>query len=127
MPRSTCRASFRVDSCENADFTPFWIANAIQVTGNAKLAEKIAERPEVDRIEPSRVTKVPEPLPGKEVARINAIEWNIDRVNAPASGTNSASAARASSGQLNVRFAKRTGDTVLNSLRVSERPDKATP
>ncbi|GAA4192194.1 hypothetical protein GCM10022252_33190 [Streptosporangium oxazolinicum] len=70
-------------TAERADFTSFWIANAIQVTGNAKLAEEIAKRPEVDRIEPGRVVKVPEPLPGKEVAKINAIEWNIDRVNAP--------------------------------------------
>ncbi|GAA3416631.1 malectin domain-containing carbohydrate-binding protein [Streptosporangium vulgare] len=30
-------------------------------------------------------------------------------------------------GQLNVRFAKRTGDTVLNSIRISERPDKGHP
>ena len=30
-------------------------------------------------------------------------------------------------GQLNVRFAERVGDTVVNSIRISERPDKATP
>ena len=30
-------------------------------------------------------------------------------------------------GQLNVRFAERVGDTVVNSIRVSERPDKAAP
>ncbi|MFC7649769.1 malectin domain-containing carbohydrate-binding protein [Streptosporangium lutulentum] len=28
-------------------------------------------------------------------------------------------------GQLNLRFVKRTGDTVVNSIRISERPDKA--
>ncbi|WP_436757587.1 S8 family serine peptidase [Streptosporangium sp. V21-05] len=70
-------------AAESVDFTPFWIANAIQVTGDAKLAEEIAKRPEVERIEPSRVTKVPEPLPGKDVAKVDAIEWNINRVNAP--------------------------------------------
>ncbi|WP_433258922.1 malectin domain-containing carbohydrate-binding protein [Streptosporangium sp. CA-135522] len=30
-------------------------------------------------------------------------------------------------GQLNVRFAERTGDPIVNAIRISERPDKATP
>ncbi|MEV4185654.1 S8 family serine peptidase [Streptosporangium canum] len=70
-------------TAEHADFTPFWIANAVQVTGDAKLAEEIAKLPEVERIEPGRVIKLPEPLPGKETAKVDAVEWNIDRVNAP--------------------------------------------
>ncbi|MGV9778562.1 S8 family serine peptidase [Streptosporangium sp. NPDC003464] len=70
-------------TAQHADFTPFWIANAVQVTGDAKLAAEIAKLPEVEQIEPSRVTKLPEPLPGKEVAKVDAVEWNIDRVNAP--------------------------------------------
>ncbi|WP_424533291.1 S8 family serine peptidase [Sphaerisporangium viridialbum] len=70
-------------TAERADFTPFWIANAVQVTGGAKLASEIAKLPEVERIEPTRVTKLPEPLPGKAVAKVQATEWNIDRVNAP--------------------------------------------
>ncbi|ACZ86433.1 S8 family serine peptidase [Streptosporangium roseum] len=70
-------------TAEHADFTPFWIANAVQVTGDAKLAGEIAKLPEVERIEPGRVTKLPEPLPGKETAKVDAVEWNIDRVNAP--------------------------------------------
>ncbi|WP_326822238.1 S8 family serine peptidase [Streptosporangium sp. NBC_01756] len=70
-------------TAQHADFTPFWIANAVQVTGDAKLAAEIADLSEVERIEPSRVVKLPEPLPGKEVAKVDAVEWNIDRVNAP--------------------------------------------
>ncbi|MFF5213037.1 S8 family serine peptidase [Streptosporangium sp. NPDC000396] len=73
----------RLLTAEHADFTPFWIVNAIQVTGDTKLATEIAKLPEVERIEPSRAAKLPEPLPGEQVAKVNAVEWNIDRVNAP--------------------------------------------
>ncbi|MFI6509303.1 S8 family serine peptidase [Streptosporangium sp. NPDC050855] len=73
----------RLLTAESADFTPFWIANAIRVTGGSKLAEEIAKRPEVDRIEPGRVAALPKPLPGRQTARVDAVEWNIDRVNAP--------------------------------------------
>ncbi len=66
-----------------ADFTPYWIVNAIKVTANAKLAAAIAERPEVERIEPVRTLTVPKPEQGKAENKINAIEWNIDRVGAP--------------------------------------------
>ncbi|GII32892.1 hypothetical protein Pmi06nite_63340 [Planotetraspora mira] len=34
---------------------------------------------------------------------------------------------RVTDGQLNVRFAERSGDTIVNVIRISERPDKATP
>ncbi|MEU9888626.1 S8 family serine peptidase [Sphaerisporangium sp. NPDC051011] len=65
------------------DFTPFWISNAVQVTGDAKLAGEIANLAEVKSIEPTHVTKLPDPIPGRPVAQVNAVEWNIDRVKAP--------------------------------------------
>uniref|UniRef100_UPI0013B3BA6F S8 family serine peptidase n=1 Tax=Nonomuraea lactucae TaxID=2249762 RepID=UPI0013B3BA6F len=68
---------------QNADYTPFWIVNAVKVTAGPKLAAEIAKLPEVDRIEPIRTVKLPEPGPGKAEAKVNAVEWNIDRVNAP--------------------------------------------
>ncbi|GII84747.1 hypothetical protein Ssi03_27370 [Sphaerisporangium siamense] len=73
----------RLLTAESAEFTPYWISNTVRVTGDAKLADEIARLPEVRRIDPTRVTKLPEPLPGKEVAKVNAVEWNIDRVRAP--------------------------------------------
>ncbi|GII91896.1 S8 family serine peptidase [Sinosporangium siamense] len=66
-----------------ADYKPFWIANAVQVTGNAKLADEVVRTPQVVRIDPVRDIKLPDPIRGKETAKVNAIEWNIDRVNAP--------------------------------------------
>ncbi|MGS2640213.1 S8 family serine peptidase [Streptosporangium sp. LJ11] len=66
-----------------ADFTPFWIVNTVKVTGDAKLAAEIAKLPEVTAIEPSRVVRLPDPEPAKEVkATAASVEWNIDRINA---------------------------------------------
>ncbi|MCA2221707.1 S8 family serine peptidase [Nonomuraea aurantiaca] len=66
-----------------ADYTPYWIVNAVRVTADPKLAAEIATLPEVDRIDPVRTVSLPKPAPGKAVAKVNAVEWNIDRVNAP--------------------------------------------
>jgi len=66
-----------------ADYTPFWIVNAVKVTAGAKLAAEIATLPEVERIDPIRTLTLPKPVPGKAEARVNAVEWNIDRVRAP--------------------------------------------
>ncbi|WP_336206476.1 S8 family serine peptidase [Nonomuraea sp. LPB2021202275-12-8] len=66
-----------------ADFTSYWIVNAVKVTAGAKLAAAIAELPEVERIEPIRTLTLPKPVQGKAENRINAVEWNIDRVRAP--------------------------------------------
>ncbi|SDG35616.1 Serine protease, subtilisin family [Sinosporangium album] len=66
-----------------AEYTPFWIANAVRVTGNSKLAATVVRTPQVVRIDPVRTIKLPEPIPGTSQAKLNAVEWNIDRVNAP--------------------------------------------
>ncbi|MCG5219990.1 S8 family serine peptidase [Streptosporangium soli] len=68
---------------QQAEFTPFWIVNAVKVTGDAKLAGEIAKLPEVDRIDPVRTLSLPKPVPGTPVAKVNAVEWNVDRINAP--------------------------------------------
>ncbi|MDA0637259.1 S8 family serine peptidase [Nonomuraea sp. MCN248] len=66
-----------------AEYTPFWIVNAVKVTAGSKLAAQIAELPEVEGIEPVRTLTLPKPAPAEAQARVNAVEWNIDRVNAP--------------------------------------------
>jgi subtilisin family serine protease len=68
---------------QKADYTSYWIVNAVRVTAGEKLAAEIAKLPEVDRIEPVRTVSVPKPVTGKAEAKVNANEWNIDRVNAP--------------------------------------------
>ncbi|SDG00322.1 Carboxypeptidase regulatory-like domain-containing protein [Sinosporangium album] len=70
-------------TAKKAEFTPFWIVNAVKVTGDAGLAAEIAELPEVQRIEPDRAIPQPQQATGKEVPKVNAVEWNIDRIGAP--------------------------------------------
>ncbi|MEO3868119.1 S8 family serine peptidase [Nonomuraea sp. B12E4] len=70
-----------------ADYTSYWIVNAVRVTAGEKLAGEIAKLPEVDRIEPVRTLSLPKPVPGRAEPRVRvndeAVEWNIDRVGAP--------------------------------------------
>ncbi|PRX67477.1 subtilisin family serine protease [Nonomuraea fuscirosea] len=76
----------------HAEYTPFWIVNAVKVTASEKLAAEIASLPEVDRIAPTRTVSLPKPITGKAEPQVRAttagkgvqaVEWNIDRVNAP--------------------------------------------
>ncbi|SEH03392.1 Serine protease, subtilisin family [Nonomuraea solani] len=67
----------------SADYTSYWIVNAVRVTADEKLAAEIAKLPEVDRLDPVRTLTLPKPISGKAEAKVNAIEWNIDRVGAP--------------------------------------------
>ncbi|SDH34747.1 Serine protease, subtilisin family [Sinosporangium album] len=70
-----------------ARFTPFWVVNVVRVTGDAALATEIAKLPEVERVEADPVVTMPEPAraaePAKAHAKVDAVEWNIDRVEAP--------------------------------------------
>jgi subtilisin family serine protease len=66
-----------------ADFTPYWLVNAIRVTGDADLLGDIAVRSDVAEIAADDPVELPKPLPGSPVETVNAVEWNIDRINAP--------------------------------------------
>ncbi|WP_328807592.1 S8 family serine peptidase [Nonomuraea antri] len=68
---------------QHAEYTPFWIVNAVRVTAGAKLAAELAKLPEVERIDPVSTVALPKPVPGTAEARVQAVEWNIDRINAP--------------------------------------------
>ncbi|MFG2985957.1 S8 family serine peptidase [Streptomyces sp. NPDC048258] len=67
-----------------ADYTSYWIVNAVRVVGSEKLAGALAQRPEVSRIDADDKIVLPEPVAGKqEKAAADAVEWNIDRIKAP--------------------------------------------
>ncbi|MFF0449998.1 S8 family serine peptidase [Streptomyces sp. NPDC004609] len=68
---------------EGAAYESFWIVNTIKVTAGKALAEKIAARPEVAALEADDPLPLPEPLPGRAEPGVNAVEWNVDRINAP--------------------------------------------
>ncbi|MFE0583306.1 S8 family serine peptidase [Streptomyces sp. NPDC058874] len=67
-----------------AEYTSYWIVNAVRVVGSQKLAGTLAQRPEVARIDADDKVELPKPAEGRrEKAVADAVEWNIDRINAP--------------------------------------------
>jgi subtilisin family serine protease len=67
----------------HAKYNSFWIDNSLFVTGDSGLLAEIAARPEVAAVEADEPVALPDPLPGASEPSVNAVEWNIDRVNAP--------------------------------------------
>jgi subtilisin family serine protease len=65
------------------DYETFWIANTIRVAGDEQLLEQIAARPDVAEVTADRTYRLPEPEAGDDEQQINAVEWNIDRIQAP--------------------------------------------
>jgi subtilisin family serine protease len=66
-----------------AQYRVFWLANAIQVTGDKALLDELAAQPEVEQIAADKTYYIPDPIVGTEEAQVDAIEWNINRINAP--------------------------------------------
>ncbi|WP_329440535.1 S8 family serine peptidase [Streptomyces sp. NBC_01426] len=67
-----------------AEYTSFWIVNAVRVVGSEKLAGTLAQRPEVARIDADDKVSLPKPAEGsREKTAADAVEWNIDRIKAP--------------------------------------------
>ncbi|MFD9458643.1 S8 family serine peptidase [Streptomyces sp. NPDC059985] len=67
-----------------AEYTSYWIVNAVRVVGSQKLAGFLAQRPEVSRIDADDKVTLPKPAEGnREKALADAVEWNIDRIKAP--------------------------------------------
>lgn len=67
-----------------AEYTSYWIVNAVRVVGTEKLAGTLAQRPEVARIDADDKVDLPELTDGKrEQSAADAVEWNIDRIKAP--------------------------------------------
>jgi len=64
-------------------YQPYWIANAVRITGDEAVLEQVAALPEVDKILAVRTYDMPKPEPVKELNQVDAVEWNIDRIRAP--------------------------------------------
>lgn len=65
-----------------ADYRPYWISNRIQVTGDAKLIDLIAARPEVAGIEEPKSIKMPDPIISPDTGP-TAAEWGLLNIGAP--------------------------------------------
>ncbi|MEH1169576.1 S8 family serine peptidase [Micromonospora sp. CPCC 205539] len=71
-------------TARKAPHTAYWIANAVRVTGDRRLVDEIAKRPEVARIEASRSYPLARPAPAAgNRAGTNAVEWGLTNINAP--------------------------------------------
>ncbi|MER6915137.1 S8 family serine peptidase [Streptomyces sp. NPDC000594] len=66
-----------------AEYTSYWIVNAVRVVGGPKLADAVAQRPEVARIDAEDTVSIPKPIKGERERAVDAVEWNIDRIKAP--------------------------------------------
>ncbi|WP_328404616.1 S8 family serine peptidase [Streptomyces sp. NBC_00390] len=66
-----------------AEYTSYWIVNALRVVGTEKLAGTLAQRPEVARIDADDKVTIPKPAKGDREGAVDAVEWNIDRIKAP--------------------------------------------
>jgi subtilisin family serine protease len=66
-----------------ADFTPFWITNAILVQGDRTLLEQLAAHPDVTSIGPNETVPLIEPVAsGPADNTIQAVEWGVANINA---------------------------------------------
>ncbi|MGW2473850.1 S8 family serine peptidase [Streptomyces sp. NPDC001665] len=66
-----------------ASYTPFWIANTVEVKGDAKLLERITALPEVDRVTGDRTYALPEMKAAQDEPTVDDVEWGVDRIGAP--------------------------------------------
>ncbi|WP_434741861.1 S8 family serine peptidase [Micromonospora sp. SH-82] len=67
-----------------ADYTGYWIANALRVEGDRALLDEIAARPEVARVAASRSYPLVKPTPAEGGrAGTNAAEWGVANIRAP--------------------------------------------
>ena len=62
---------------------PFWMVNAIKLTADAATINELAQRSDVERIIADGTFSIPQPKPATAQAKVNTVEWGIDRINAP--------------------------------------------
>ncbi|WP_185992787.1 S8 family serine peptidase [Streptomyces sp. 130] len=66
-----------------ASYTPFWIADTVEVKGDAKLLKRITALPEVDRVTGDRTYGLPEMKAAQDEPTVDDVEWGVDRIGAP--------------------------------------------
>ncbi|MFG2565101.1 S8 family serine peptidase [Streptomyces sp. NPDC048567] len=81
--RSSQSALIGVLRDAGASYTPFWIANTVEVKGDAKLLERISALPEVDRVTGDRTYSLPEMKAAQDEPTVGDVEWGVDRIGAP--------------------------------------------
>jgi hypothetical protein len=65
------------------DFTSFWIANTLLVTGDRALVDELAARSDVASIEPNRELELIEPVEEQPADNsVQVVEWGVANINA---------------------------------------------
>ncbi|HEX5692776.1 MAG TPA: S8 family serine peptidase, partial [Roseiflexaceae bacterium] len=67
----------------HVQYRPFWIVNAIEVTGDQALLTALESLPEVAAIVADQRVMLPKTSDQKRAPHLQALEWNIERVRAP--------------------------------------------
>ncbi|MFG2569480.1 S8 family serine peptidase [Streptomyces sp. NPDC048567] len=67
----------------DATYESYWISNTVKVTGDKGLAAQIAARSDVASITADDTVPLPPVVNGTNEAKVDGIEWNVDRINAP--------------------------------------------
>jgi len=70
-----------------AEYQSFWVVNMLWVRGDSVILQNIAQREEVDKIVPNTPIRIslPEATPEPALPHtLDAVEWNIRKINAPA-------------------------------------------
>jgi subtilisin family serine protease len=61
----------------------FWIVNAVKVTADRATIDALKTRTDVAQIVADQEYRLPEPIPAVEQARIQSLEWGLERIGAP--------------------------------------------
>ena len=69
-------------------FKSFWILNALRVTAGSSARHALAARPEVEKILPDVVFRIPKVTPGQGLSTPGTVEWGLTNINAPQVWTN---------------------------------------
>jgi subtilisin family serine protease len=81
----TSQADLQADlDAKGIEYTSYWVANTLLVTGDRALVDELAARPDVARIEPNREFHLIDPVervPAPDAA-VNAVEWGVANINA---------------------------------------------
>ncbi|MEV6263602.1 S8 family serine peptidase [Streptomyces sp. NPDC051784] len=66
----------------DATYTAYWIANTVQVKGDAKLLKRITALPGVERVTTDRTYTLPELGETEDEPTVDDVEWGVDRIGA---------------------------------------------
>ncbi|MFE6977996.1 S8 family serine peptidase [Streptomyces sp. NPDC057682] len=64
-------------------YTPYWLANAVQVTGDADLLARIEKLPGIERVAADRTYALPKLTATAAEPAVDDVEWGVDRIGAP--------------------------------------------